>query len=53
MATASQKITLLPEIREEFNSYLIRFLDLILGALIADPTKELPVKKIPLVLNAS
>jgi hypothetical protein len=29
-------------------AYLIRFLDLILGALMAEPTNELPTRKIPL-----
>lgn len=29
-------------------SYLIKFLDLILGILMAEPTRELPVMKIPL-----
>lgn len=29
-------------------TYLIRFLDLILGILIAEPRRELPVTKMPL-----
>ena len=45
MATASQKITL-----EELKScsYLIKFFDLILGILMADPTRDEPVMNIPL-----
>lgn len=35
-------------VRNEILAYLIKFLDLILGILMAEPNKLLPVMKIPL-----
>ena len=53
MATASQKITLMfVELDSlHFVSYLIRFLLLILGDLIAVPIKLAPVVRIPLFIK--